>query len=156
MQLTIKVKGEIVRQGLQDLSAEIPKIGRRGIRDMMNRVVRKMQAYPPENRNTVIRTAQHSILGTIYLTNKRNRTGTYFRSWKIEEVTNGYKVENTAARNGHAYAVYVGGDAYGNRQRWYHAKTGWLLTRDVVEDEVSKLPKEIEDEITMVARRAGI
>jgi hypothetical protein len=153
MQLTIKVKGEIVRQGLQDLSAEIPKIGRRGIRDMMNRVVRKMQAYPPENKNTVVKYGWNSILGRTYMTNKRSRTGTYFRSWKIEEVTNGYKVENTAARNGHAYAVYVGGDAYGNRQRLYHAETGWLLTRDVVEDEVSKLPKEIEDEITMVARR---
>ena len=152
-QLTIKVKGELVRKGLQDLSAELPKVGRRKIRDMMNRVVRKMQEYPPEPANRE-RRSSHSILGTIIT--KTGRTGTYFRSWKIEQVGNtGYKLENTAARKGKAYAVYVGGDAYGNRQAWMHVGR-WNVTRDVVEEEVEKLPPDIEKEIVMVARRNGL
>ena len=152
-QLSIKVKGELVRKGLQDLADEIPKVGRQQIRDMMNRVVRKMQEYPPEPANRE-RRSSHSILGTIIT--RTGRTGTYFRSWKIEQVGNtGYKLENTAARKGRAYAVYVGGDAYGNRQAWMHVGR-WNVTRDVVEEEVEKLPEDIEKEIVMVARRNGL
>jgi hypothetical protein len=162
-QLTIKVRGEIVRQGLQDLSAELPKVGRRGIRAMLNRVVRKMQEYPPEPAHRT-RSSSHSVLGLIYT--KTGRTGRYFRSWKIEQVTNGYKLSNTAENKGHAYAIHVGGDAYGQNQReWSGGKYGtpgsmkaygWKLTRDVVDEEVSSLPNVIEKEIMMVARRVNL
>jgi len=150
--LTIKVKGELVRQGLQDLSAELPKIGRQKIRAMMDRVKRKMQEYPSEPSNRT-RTAQHSILGLIYT--KTGRTGNLGRSWKIEEVPNGYRLDNAAARKGRGYAVYVVGDAYGARQAWMH-QGRWNVTRDVMDEEVEKLPPEIEDEIVMVARRKGL
>jgi hypothetical protein len=138
MQLSIKVKGELVRKGLQDLAAEIPKIGRQQIRTMLNRVARRMQEYPGERP------------GQTY-----KRTGRLFYSWKIEEIQNGYTISNTAARKGRAYAGYVVGDAYGTQQAWMH-KGRWLVTRDVVEEEVTKLPPAIEDEITMVARRSGL
>lgn len=138
MQLTIKVNGNLVRKGLQDLTAEIPKIGRQQIRTVMNRIVRRMQEYPSER------------LGQRY-----RRTGRLFASWKIEEVQSGYTVANTAARKGRAYAQYVVGDAYGTSQAWMH-KGRWQVMRDVVEQEVEKLPQEIENEIYMVARRVGL
>ena len=138
MQLTIKVNGELVRKGLQDLTAEIPKVGRQQIRTVMNRIVRRMQEYPSER------------LGQRY-----RRTGRLFASWKIEEVKSGYTVANTAARKGRAYGQYVVGDAYGTSQAWMH-KGRWLVMRDVVEQEVEKLPQEIENEIYMVARRVGL
>jgi len=152
MKLTIQVKGELVRQGLQDLAAEIPKIGRRQIRTVTNRVVRRMQAYP--GNRIPERTGEHPILGRIIT--KHTRTGLYGRSWKIEEVASGYRIENTAARKGRQYGVYVGGDAYGNHQQWYHAKTKWLLLKDVVDEEILKLPPEIESEITTAAHRKGL
>lgn len=156
-QLTLKIKGELVRQGLQDLSAELPKIGKRQLRDMLNRVVRKMQVYPPEPSHRTA-TSNHSILGLIYT--KTGRTGTYFRSWKIEQVAQGYKLSNTASRRGHEYAVYVGGDAYGQRQREWNGGSmkgyGWRNTREETDKEVEKLPAEIEKEITMVARRVKL
>jgi hypothetical protein len=46
MRLAIKVRGEMVRQGLENIQDETPKVGRRRMRTIMNRVVRKMQEYP--------------------------------------------------------------------------------------------------------------
>ena len=83
MRLTVGVEGEIVRKGLQNLSAEIPKIGRQQIRTVMNRIVRRQQAYPAERAGQ-----------------KYRRTGNLFSHWKIEEVRNGYQLSNTAKRNG--------------------------------------------------------
>jgi hypothetical protein len=129
----------MVRQGLENLSAELPLIGRRRIRTVMNRVVRRMQAYP----------AQRS--GQRYV-----RTGRLFSHWKIEEIERGYSVENTAAGpNGKAYAKYVVGDAYGTGQAWMHAGR-WDVFRDVMEEELQVLPDEIHDEIILVARRVGL
>lgn len=144
MRLEIGVNGEVVRQGLEDLQAEIPKIGRRRLRTVMNRIVRIMQAYPPERP------------GQTY-----QRTGTFFRSWKIEEITDkkygGYNIENTARsrnRKRTRYGIYVVGSAYGTRQAWMH-RGRWLVFRDVVDEEVKKLPQPIAEDIVMVARRKG-
>ena len=135
MQLTINVNGELVRKGLQDLSAEVPKIGRQQIRTVLNRVVRRQQAYPSERT------------GQTY-----HRTGNLFSHWRIEEVANGYQIGNTAQRKGRAYGKFVQGDAYGTGQAWMH-KGRWQLFRDVTEEELLKLPDEILKEIMMVARR---
>jgi hypothetical protein len=138
MKLSIKVDGELVRKGLQDLSAAIPKIGRQQIRTVMNRIVRKAQGYPSE------------LPGQMY-----RRTGRLFYSWKIEEIQSGYAVSNTAAFKGRAYAQWVVGDAYGAKQAGIHGGR-WSLFRDVVDEELTKLPPEIENEIEMVARRGGL
>ncbi len=136
--LTIQVDGELVRQGLENVAAEIPKIGRRRIRTVANRVVRRMEEYPDERPGQVYR-----------------RTGTLFYSWKIEEVENGYRISNTAAFQGRPYPIYVVGDAYGTRQAWMH-KGRWPLYRNVVEEETDKLPPEILEDIHLVARREGL
>jgi hypothetical protein len=137
-QLSIKVNGELVRKGLQDLSAELPKIGRQQIRTMLNRVVRRQQEYPAERPGQ-----------------KYRRTGTLFSHWAIKEIDKGYLLSNDASHKGRAYAQYVVGDAYGTRQAWFH-QGRWNLTRDVVEQEIEKLPDEIEKEIVLVVRRVGL
>lgn len=153
--LSIRVEGELVRQGLQDLSAEIPQIGRRGIRTVMNRIVRRMQEYPPEPAGQSKRVS-HTIFGYIIKAVGYKRTGTLGRSWKIEEIDNGYQIENTArSKRGHRYSRYVVGDAYGTGQAWMH-QGRWQVFRDVVDEEVEKLPPEIEQEIVMVARRNNL
>lgn len=137
-QLTIKVRGELVRSGLQDLAAELPRVGRQQIRTAMNRIYREVSSYPKERP------------GQTY-----KRTGRLFYSWKIDEVKSGYKIENTATYKGKAYAVYVVGDAYGQRQAWMH-QGRWTVLRDAADAEVEKLPDEIEQEIVMVARRNNL
>lgn len=138
MQLSIRIDGELVRKGLQDLSAEIPKVGRQQIRFTTERIVRRMQAYPGERP------------GQKYV-----RTGRLFRSWKIDsDGKTRYTIENTAARKGRKYGHYVVGDAYGTGQAWMH-RGRWQLFRNVVDQEVAKLPEDVKEQILMAARRKG-
>lgn len=136
MRLTIKVKGELVRQGLENIEAEVPGIGRQRMRTITNRIVRRMQEYP------------HERPGQRYV-----RTGNFFSHWKIDQIEKiGYRIENTAVRDGNRYGHWVVGDAYGTSQAWMH-KGRWPLFRDVTEEELDKLPPQILSDIMIVARR---
>lgn len=104
----------------------------------MNRVVRQMQTYPPE------RPGQQYV-----------RTGRLFYSWKVEEIPNGYALENRASRRGREYAGYVIGDAYGGGQAWMHVGR-WETLRDVTKEQLRALPDEVEGDVIMVARRGGL
>jgi uncharacterized protein YneF (UPF0154 family) len=135
-QISFWVNGEIVRTGLQDLSAELPRIGRRQLRTMMERVYRRVSSYPPERR------------GQTY-----QRTGHLFGSWSIEERTGdfpGYTISNDMD-----YAKWVVGDEFGKHQAWMH-KGRWSQLLKVMTEEVDKLPPLVEAEINMVARRNGL
>jgi hypothetical protein len=120
---------------------------------MINRVIRRMQAYPPEPQHRV-KFGSNPILGRTIV--RTGRTGLLGRSWKVEEIDRGYKIENTAARRGRAYARYVVGDAYGTGQNSHPSFKAWPVFRTVVDEEVAKLPDEVEDEIVMVSRRVGL
>ena len=136
-QLSMTVQNaEIVRKGLQDLGAEIPKIGRLQIYQTAQAIVRRMRVYPPERPNQT------------YI-----RTGRLGAGWGVRQSNGamaGYTVYNSVP-----YTKYVVGNAYGLEQAWMH-EGRWNLLRDVQEEEVQKLPPEIEKEISMVARRVGL
>jgi hypothetical protein len=132
--LSLSVTGaEIVRQGLQDLGAEIPRVGRLQIYQTAQGIVRRMKEYPPERPNQT------------YI-----RTGTLGGGWMVISNPNGYSVQNNTP-----YTPFVVGNAYGLEQAWMH-QGRWQLLRDVTEDEVSKLPEAIINEISMVERRLGL
>jgi hypothetical protein len=158
MRLSVRMspESELVRQGLENLGAELPKIGRRRIYTMMNRIRRRLAVYPSEPSGQSV-TSSHAVLGRVFSRAKGRyqRTGRYGRSWKVERLDDGYGLSNRAAFRGHEYAQYVGGDAYGQGQAWMH-KGRWPLMRDVVDDELAKLPPEVEEEIVTVARRNGL
>jgi len=137
MQITVKVDAELVRKGLQDLKAEAPKVGRSQFRFAAERVVRRMQAYPPER------------VGQTY-----ERTGNFFSHWVIEQVEQGYQISNDVEHKGHRYGVYVVGDAYGTNQAWMHDGR-WEKFRDAVDAEMEKLPDDVLEVVRMVARREG-
>lgn len=132
-QLSLQIKGaDLVRKGLQDLEAEVPKIGREQIYRTSQAIVRTMKTYPPPPTYST------------YV-----RTGTLGAGWTIVPGANGYTI-----RNNTPYTKYVVGNAYGLEQAWMHADR-WQLLRDVTDDEVSKLPPAIEKEISLAARREG-
>lgn len=137
-QLSISFEDNLVRQGLQDLSGEIPKIGRLGIYRMEQTVVRRMKEYWTMNVPPELPSYQ--------------RTGKLAGGWFIVPDSNGYMIVNNTA-----YTKYVHGNAYGLEQAWMHAKPGrHRLLRDVMDEEIAKQPAEIENEITIVARRNGL
>jgi hypothetical protein len=155
-QLTIKVDGELVRKGLQDLSAEIPKIGRRQIYDVMVRIRNKMRK-PGQHPNYPIQWDSEKQRRAFFATDgfgrgiPSRRTGGYAAGWNIDRAEpNGYVISNSKS-----YTKYVGGDAYGQVHSGIHAGR-WNVLRDVADEEVEKLPEDIEKEIVMVARRNGL
>lgn len=134
--LSMNVVGaDIVRQGLQDLGAEIPRIGRLQLYQSSQAIVRRMKEYPPERP------------GQTY-----QRTGTLGGGWTIVPASSGmgYAVSNNVP-----YTPFVVGNAYGLEQAWMH-QGRWNLLRDVAEEEVDKLPPQVEEAISMVARRVGL
>lgn len=137
-QLSISVNGELVRKGLQDLQAEIPKIGKLQIYRTEQTVVRRMKEYWTMNVPPELPSYQ--------------RTGTLAGGYFIVPRENGYSIINSTP-----YTKHVVGNAYGLEQAWMHAKPGRHTTlRTVQEEEVEKLPPDVEKEIVMVARRVGL
>jgi hypothetical protein len=133
-QLSIQITGaEIVRRGLQNLSAEIPKIGREQIYRTQQAIVRRMKIYPPPPP-----------------TSRYVRTFALQHGWTITSRQDGYTTSNATP-----YTKYVVGTAYGTEQAWMHVGR-WLLLRDVSDEEVGKLPAEIDSHITQVARRENL
>ena len=138
-QLSIKVTGgELVRQGLQDLAAEIPQIGRLQIYRTEQAIAKRLKSYWTNNNPMELPSY--------------TRTGKLAGGYKITPLRDvGYTLSNSTP-----YTKHVVGDAYGLSQAWMHAKPGrHTLWRDVQDEEVDKLPQEIDDAITVVARRKG-
>lgn len=134
MQLSVRVRTEVVRQGLENLSSEIPALGRRRLRTVLERVKRVMEAYPEQRPGQRYR-----------------RTGKLFSGWRINKLSNnkGYSLGNVRD-----YSHFVVGNAYGAGQAWMH-KGRWVNFRTVTEKELEAVPNELEKEIVMVARREG-
>ena len=151
--ISVKVNGVLVRKGLQNLAAAIPQIGRQQIRTVINRIVRRMQAYPPEPPHR-FKTRQHATLGTIIT--RTGRTGLLGRSWAIEEIKSGYKISNFAARKGRPYAKYVVGDALGKSRNPHPSFKPWPMFRTVVAEEIKVLPAAIGAGISRAARKEGL
>lgn len=153
--LTVKVRGELVRSGLQDLSAELPRVGRRQIRTVLNRAVKEL-AKEGDAPTYPIKWDSEKQRRAFFATDgfgrgiPTKRTGEYTSGWKIESVTNGYRLTNEAK-----HSKYVGGDAYGVVHSGIHAGR-WKVYRDVVDEQIQTLPDEIEQEIVMVARRSNL
>lgn len=81
------------------------------------------------------------------------RSGKYQEDWKVRPVQlkrgAGYQLYNPRK-----YAKWVGGSAYGTDQARIHQKR-WPLLRDVVDESLAGLPKEIAGQLVIIARRRG-
>jgi hypothetical protein len=143
VQISTQLRGaELVSQGLEDLRAEIPRVGAKGIYNAFVRARRRVVKPPPHRP------------GQTYV-----RTGTYETGWIIRRNPGkgnrsipGYSLIGTAFQRGRDYTVHVAGDAYGNRQAWMH-QGRWYPARDAIELEQSELDQEVQAELDMVARR---
>lgn len=155
-QLTVRVNGQMVRQGLQNLAADIPQVGRLQIYRASQRVQKRMK-QPGSKPSYPIPWASEKQRRAFFATDgfgggiPHSRTNAYVDAWKIERIGDtGYQVVNRTKA-----AKYVGGNAYGLGQSQIHAGR-WPLFRDVAEDELKNLPEEVAKEIRIVARRSGL
>lgn len=137
--LSITVRNaKLVANGLQNLRAEIPKIAKNNIEGVFKRAVKQMKDYPPPPPRS-----------------KYQRTFKFRDSWVITPMVTGFKVTNKASRRGVQYSNYVVGDATGKGQAWMHVGR-WLLFRDVIDFEMTKLPDTVEEHIKIKAKAEGL
>lgn len=141
-ELSVQVKGgELTRQGLQNLKADVPKIGQQAIYNVFVRARSRVTTYPPPPPGSRYR-----------------RTYTYKRGWTIRKNPSatraiaGYTLVGRAVQRGRDYTKYVGGSAYGTSQAGIH-RGRWVTVRDALEGEQAKLDADVQSHLEMAARR---
>lgn len=161
-QLTVRLKnGRLVRQGLQNLAAEVSLVGQGPIYKAMQRARKRLAAYPPSPRRVHWDSekqrrayfASNGFGGGIPYT----RTGRYGKGWRITKTgvgtkQSGYTLSNTVSSRGRLYAKYISGDAQGEGQSRIH-RGRWIKLRPAVEREVHSLPAEVRANLQMILRR---
>lgn len=155
VRISVRVETELVRQNLQNLFAEVPKIGKFKIRNLMERIRNRMGG-PGKKSTRPVKWDSEKQRKAYFATDgfgrgiPTQRTGKYQRGWKVKALgESGYTLSNSQAG-----AKYIGGSAYGTGQSRIHMGR-WVLLRDATDLEVSKLPAEILKEIRLVSRRKG-
>ena len=134
MQLSLSFRNAaLVRMGLQNLDAEIPKVARRPIYNTSLAIVRREKEYPSRFSSTGYK-----------------RTYRFRNNWTITAYELGYKIGNRTS-----YGHYVVGDAFGAGQAWMH-KGIWVPFRQVSEEEIAKLPEAVQNELSLAIRKSGL
>ena len=144
VQISVRIRGaRLVAAGLAALRTEdIPNVVAKDVYAMMLRARRRVATYPPPPPESTY-----------------ERTGRYGRGFQIRR-----REPRTGARGGVlpeytlfnrvTYTVWVGGNAYGQMQARVH-QDRWPVIREVIEDEISKLPPDLQQHMALVARRRG-
>lgn len=156
IQMTVKTMGaELVRKGLQDLDAEIPKIGRKQIYDTMLRVRKRLARKPRRPWYPLDWDSDRQRRYVMALLSRNGNipykpTGRYEKNWEIVKTENGYRIENDAPP-----AKYLSGDFRGESQSNIHRGRRELMAR-VVEEEIRNLPEDIDKSISYYGRGKGL
>lgn len=165
VQLSLRIRGELVSKKFEDFTGEFKKVSVQRFRGRMiaarNRLVRAPSAYknnpahhwPEGEKGERARAWWFAALadGRVNEPGEYERSGKYESSWKLEKLEkgDGYRLRST-----HAAAKWIAGDAYGEMQ--YHAHRGrWPELRGTVEEVKKELPRDIQGSVVLAARRKG-
>lgn len=152
IQLAVKTVGaDLVRQGLQDLDREIPRIGRQTIYDALSHAKRILSTPGAPSRSPVQWDSDRQrrfVLGMLREQNNLpySRTGRMNSGWTMEKLDSGYRLENSNEN-----AVYVYGNYEGARQSRIH-QGRWPTMQEVIENAISGLPEAIEENLSYYGR----
>ena len=154
VQLTVHTTGaDLVRQGLEDLGKEIPRIGRLRIYEALKRAQSKLR-IPKARPRSPIQWDSERQRRAFFATDgfgrgiPTTRSGASLR-WQITATANGYTLANPTDYASHLYGRYDGS----GQSRIFRGE--YPLFVDVVENEIENLPQEIEQHITYKARERG-
>lgn len=154
VQLTIKAQGaELVRQGLEDVTAEIPRIGRKRIYEATRRA-QAILRLPKSRPRYPIRWVSERQRRAFFASDGFGRGIPSSRSgrslqWEISPTGNGYTLFNSSD-----YSRYLYGYADGSGQSQIF-DADYPLFRDVVENEIENLPEDIKEHISYYCRGKG-
>jgi hypothetical protein len=148
--LVVSDEGQMVRRGLEDLGADIPKIGRLGVYRTVQRIIKRMRqpgagiVYPvhwDSDKQRKAFFASEGFGGGVPST----RSGEYQASFDFASLPNGYMVFNDSPGAG-----FIGGDYNGQGQSMIHVDR-WPLFGKVVAEEAEQLPEDVLAELRLSA-----
>ncbi len=139
MQITVKIEDGEVRQSLQRVGEALPHTTKRAMKQAMMLAMEEARKYPPKRRGS-----------------RYQRTGTYFRSFKIlENEARSITMKSDAQQKGRRYTRYVGGFSDGTGQAGIH-KGRWKIIAKAVSEWVVWLTKRIITDTEAILRREGL
>lgn len=152
--LKVQTNARMVRKGLEQLRAEVPKVGRSRMYSALVRVLNRLKK-PGKKPKRPIPWDSIKQMRAFFASNgfgggiPHKRRGAYQKGFRIKAIPQGHELSNTAKG-----AKYVGGNARGVRRSRIHVGT-WPLVRDEVDKEVAKLPSAVVQHLKIVARQKG-
>lgn len=130
-QITVKVDDSQVRTTIDRAVLAVQTVPKKLIKAEMQKALDESRKYPAE------------LPGQRYV-----RTGTYYRSFKLEPMQGqAYRLSSSAK-----YAKYVGGDAQGGSQAWFHVGR-WPMIYDRVQDAMQRIVALAEEEFRRILSR---
>lgn len=145
---------EIVRSGLENLEAEIPLVGRKQLRDTLNRALKRMRK-PGSKPTHPIQWDSPKQRKAFFATDgfgrgiPTRRTNEYVKAWTIISTENGYALVNALPQ-----ARFIGGGPFGGGQSRIH-QDRWELLREVFVEETENLTEEVQEQLRIVAKTRG-
>lgn len=152
--IEISTNATLVAQSYQDLTDEIPKVGRLQLYRTMQRIQKRMRR-PGKKSTRPVRWASKKQRMAYFASEGFGRgiptvrTGEYVRGWQMIKLENGYGIQNLTPQ-----ARFIGGGPFGGGQSRIH-QDRWELFREVVVQETEQLPQEVQDEIQILVKRKG-
>jgi hypothetical protein len=155
IQLTVNENSELVRSGLQDLDADIPKVGRLGIYRTAQRIVAKMRmpgdpSTSPVNWDSEKQRKAYFASDGFGRGIPTHRSGNYQKGFQIVSLPDGYQVINDEQG-----AAYIGGDVTGHGQSMIHVGR-WPVLANAVSVEIRELPTDVVAELRIAAAQREI
>lgn len=153
---TLKVHGELVRQGLESLNEDIPKVGRQRIYLRMLRIKTRLSQPAPkpgypinwdsEKQKKAFFATKGFGGGIPY-----RRTGKNQRGWLLQKLEDGYRLANEEPS-----AFFIWGDLLKRKSQSNIHANRWPLSKSVAFEELDQLPAEISADIDAAKKRAGL
>jgi hypothetical protein len=153
---TLKIHGQLVRQGLEQLDEEIPKVGRQRIYLRMLRIKTRMSADAPKPHYPIEWDSEKQKKFVLAKLRKEGnlpyrRRGQTRRGWALSQVNDGYRLSNEEPA-----AFFVYGDLMKRKSQSRIHAGRWPLTKTVAFEELDQLPSEVSADIGAAKKRAGL
>jgi hypothetical protein len=161
VRLSMTVRNAVlVEKRFEDFAGEVKKVGAGRLRGRLESARKMVSTYPAlyagePPHHWASEKQRRYVMWAISTGNLKvpyQRTGKYGDSWQIIKLPdgNGYML-----RSNYPAAKFIAGNAYGQMQ--YHLHQGrWMTLRAAMETAVEGLPQDIQENISMVARRTGM
>lgn len=152
----IKVHGQLVRQGLENFSEEIPQVGRRRIYLRMLRVKTRLSQTAPKPTYPIEWDSEKQKKFVLAKLRKEHnlpyrRTGKTQRGWTLTSLEDGYRLANEEPA-----AFFVYGDMFKRKSQSRIHAGRWPLTKVIAFEELDQLPEEIQLDIEAAKKRSGL